>query len=80
MQLKDLDHSDFQQNDEKLPKIACACCRKSEQSSKAMAPSEWLYAANFVGWRKVITDGTTLSPVCPHCVDEMDAVAEAQTA
>ena len=80
MILKDLDLSDFQCNEADLPKIACACCRKREQAKSVMPAYEWLQAANMVGWRKVLTAGITLSPVCPHCVDEMMAIGEEQSA
>ncbi|WP_278404877.1 hypothetical protein [Pseudoalteromonas ruthenica] len=78
MELKDLELSDYQENEQKQATLTCSCCRKKDSAGGkvAMTKEQWIYAANYSGWRHVITKGTDMGTVCGSCVDEMENTAQ----
>ncbi|MBQ4860486.1 hypothetical protein J8L98_02110 [Pseudoalteromonas sp. MMG013] len=65
---------------EKLPNVKCMCCKREERASEVnITKTEWLHAANRVGWRAIEAEQFSFESVCPECVDSFmsDNVKEA---
>ena len=65
---------------EELPAVKCDCCHREERASEVnVTKSEWLRAANLVGWRSIEAEQFCFDSVCPECVDGLmsDSVKEA---
>ena len=65
---------------EELPAVKCDCCKREECASEVnITKTEWLHAANRVGWRSVEAEQFSFDSVCPNCVDGLmtDNVKEA---
>ncbi|KZN57627.1 hypothetical protein N473_07055 [Pseudoalteromonas luteoviolacea CPMOR-1] len=56
------------------PRLKCDCCKRIDRPlHTGITQTDWLKAANAVGWRHVTHEAFDFDSVCPTCVAEFTA-------